>query len=168
MTASGLTAPAPLTVAHDLEPFDCGEPSLDDWLKRRAVKNGVGGASRTYVVCVGATVVGYYSLATGAVTRSDAPKPIQRNMPDPIPVMILGRLAIDRRYQSRGIGKALLRDAVLRVLQVADVVGVKAVLVHAISEEAKRFYLANGFLESPVDPMVLCLVLETARQALAE
>lgn len=91
---------------------------------------------------------------------------MRSNVPDPVPIMVLGRLAVDHRYQNRGLGGALLRDALLRVLQAADIVGVKAVLVHALSDEAKRFYLAHGFLESPVQPMSLWLVLDTARQAL--
>jgi GNAT superfamily N-acetyltransferase len=166
MTIAGLTAPVPLAGTHDVEPFECGVHTLDVLLKRHARKNEVSGASRSYVVSVGTTVVGYYCLAAGAIDRDDAPKPMQRNMPDPIPVMVLGRLAVDRHYQDQGIGTALLRDAVLRVLQVAEIAGVKAILVHAISEEAKAYYLAKGFLESPIEPMTLCLVLSTARQVL--
>lgn len=168
MTPDGLIAPAHLTSTHDLDSFDCGVPALNDWLKRRARKNEASGASRSYVVCDRNRVVGYYCLASGAIVRVQAPKPIQRNMPDPIPVMVLGRLAIDRVYQSHGIGTALLRDAVLRVLQAADIAGVRAMLVHAISEETKAFYLARGFLESPTEPMVLCLPLDTARRTLME
>lgn len=168
MTSVGvpLSAPAPLTAAHDREPFACGVPVLDDWLKKRALKNEAAGASRTYVICADTTVVGYYSLAAGGMARSDAPPSLRRNMPDPIPAMVLGRLAVDRRYQSRGLGRALLRDAVLRVLRAADIAGITAILVHAISEEAKRFYLARGFVEFPGEPMTLCLPLETARQVL--
>jgi GNAT superfamily N-acetyltransferase len=168
MTPAGLSVPVSLTAAHDLDPFDCGSPILDDWLKKRSLRNEAAGASRTYVVCTGTTVVGYDSLATGAVARDAAPGALRRNMPDPIPVIVLGRLAVDRRYQNQGLGQALLRDAVLRVLHAADVVGVKSILVHAISDEAKRFYLARGFVESPVEPMTLCLVLDMARQAAAE
>ena len=168
MKLAGLTAPAPLTAAHDLDPFDCGVPVLDDWLKKRGLNNEAAGASRTYVVCVGSAGVGYYSLATGAIARDEAPSPVRRNMPDPVPVIVLGRLAIDRRYQNQGLGQALLRDAILRVLQAAEIAGVKAIMVHAISDEAKRYYLSRGFLESPVEPMTLCLVLETARRAIAE
>ncbi|MGH2562131.1 MAG: GNAT family N-acetyltransferase [Thermomicrobiales bacterium] len=166
MTIAGLTAPARLTAAHDLDPFDCDVPVLDAWLKRRALQNEASGASRTYVVCAGKRVVGYYCLASGAIVRDAAPKAMQRNMPDPVPVMVLGRLATDRAYQGHGIGTALLRDAVLRVLHAAEIAGIKAILVHAISDEAKAFYRSRGFLESPVEPMTLCLVLGTARQAL--
>jgi GNAT superfamily N-acetyltransferase len=168
MTDGRLIAPARLTSTHDLDSFDCGVPALNDWLKRRARKNEASGASRSYVVCDRNRVVGYYCLASGAIVRDRAPKQIQRNMPDPIPVMVLGRLAIDRAYQGRGIGTALLRDAVLRVLQAAEIAGVRAMLVHAISEEAKAFYLTRGFLESPTEPMVLGLALDTARRTLVE
>jgi GNAT superfamily N-acetyltransferase len=162
-----LSPPTRLTTAHVLESFACGVPVLDEWLKRRAALNNESGASRSYVVCQGTVVVGYYCLATGGVTRVTAPGSIRRNMPDPIPVIVLGRLAVDQRFQGQGVGRALLRDAILRVLQVADSVGVRAILVHAISDEAKRFYQTNGFLASPIEPMTLCLPLETARAALA-
>ena len=165
---SGLTPPIRLDAVHDVEAFDCGIPPLNEWLKRRALRNETSGASRTYVVCIDGKVVGYYGLATGAIVRAAAPKPIQRNMPDPIPVVVLGRLAVDRDHGGQGIGSALLRDAILRVLQAAETIGVKALLVHAISDEAKAFYLARGFLESPIEPMTLCLALDTARKALRD
>jgi GNAT superfamily N-acetyltransferase len=168
MTDAGLTAPVRLTAFHNLAEFDCGTPSLNQWLTRQALKNEASGASRTYVVCLENSVVGYYCLAAGAVVRTEAPKPMQRNMPDPIPVMVLGRLAVDRANQGRGIGRALLRDDILRVLRAAEIVGIRAILVHAISEEAKQFYLSHGFEESPIEPMTLCLALGTARQALEE
>jgi GNAT superfamily N-acetyltransferase len=168
MTGAGLTAPVRLTAFHNLAEFDCGTPSLNQWLTRQALKNEASGASRTYVVCIDNTVVGYYCLAAGAVVRTEAPKPMQRNMPDPIPVMILGRLAVDLANQGQGIERALLRDAIFRVLRAADIVGIKAILVHALSDEAKQFYLSHGFEESPVESMTLCLALGTARRALAE
>ena len=168
MTDAGLTAPVRLTAFHNFTEFDCGTPSLNHWLTRQALKNEASGASRTYVVCIDNTVVGYYSLAAGAVVRTEAPKPMQRNMPDPIPVMVLGRLAVDLARQGQGIGSALLRDAILRVLRAAEIVGVRAILIHAISEEAKRFSLSRGFQESPIEPMTLCLALGTARQAIED
>jgi GNAT superfamily N-acetyltransferase len=168
MTNAGLTAPVRLTPSYNLTEFDCGSPALNQWLTRQALKNEASGASRTYVVCLDNTVVGYYCLASGAVTRTQAPKSLQRNMPDPIPVMVLGRLAVDLANQGQGIGRALLRDAIIRVLRAAEIVGVKAILVHAISDDAKRFYLTHGFVESPIEPMTLCLALGTARQALDE
>src|SRR5690606_34687406 len=120
----------------------------------------------TYVTCNGNRVVGYYCLAAGAVAFHDAPKKMTRNMPDPIPVMVLGRLAIDQDYQNKGIGKALLLDAVHRTLQAGEIAGVSALLVHAISEEAKKFYLSRGFMQSPVQPMMLCLRLVDVIEAL--
>jgi GNAT superfamily N-acetyltransferase len=163
-----LTAPSRLKATHNVEQFDCGVPALDDWLRRWALKNEENNASRTYVVCDSDIVVGYFSLASGAIARIDAPKRMQRNMPDPIPVMVLGRLAVDHRYQNDGIGTDMLRDAVLRVLQAAEIGGIKAILVDAISEEAKRFYASRGFLESPTEPMKLCLMVSVARQVFAE
>jgi GNAT superfamily N-acetyltransferase len=168
MIFGGLSAQVRLTTAHDLSRFDCGTVSLNDWLARRARQNDASGASLTYVVCVDDLVVGYYCIATGAIVRAEALRQIQRNMPDPIPVIVLGRLAVDRRYQGHGLGKALLRDAILRVLQAAEIVGVKAMLAHAISEEAREFSIAHGFLASSIDPMTLCLPVETARRALME
>ena len=168
MTCAGLTAPVRLTTFHNLAAFDCGTPSLNQWLTRQALKNEVSGASRTYVICIDNSVVGYYCLAAGAVVRTEAPKPLQRNLPNPIAVIVLGRLAVDLANQGQGIGKALLRDAILRVLRAAEIVGIRAILVHAISDEAKRFYLSHGFEESPIEPMSLCLALGTARQALED
>jgi GNAT superfamily N-acetyltransferase len=168
MTPAELTAPARIDASHDLTRFDCATPDLNDWLVRQALKNEESGASRTYVVCHGGMVIAYYCLAAGAVNRAEAPKRMQRNMPNPVPVMVLGRLGVDRRYQGQGIGRAILRDAIQRVLHAAEIVGIKAVLVHAISQGARRFYLAQDFLESPMNPMTLCLELETARLTLAE
>jgi GNAT superfamily N-acetyltransferase len=150
MSGSGdvLSAPEKLSTAHDLSQFQCGEPELDDWLKRRALHNEESGASRTYVVRTGRKVVGYYALAAGAAAHSNAPSRVKRNMPNPVPVMVIGRLAIDSGYQGRGIGSALLRDAVLRTTLAAEIVGIRAILVHAISESAKRFYEKSGFIPS--------------------
>lgn len=163
-----ISAPAPLSDAHQLEGFESGEPSLDDWLKRRAAKNQANGASRTYVACIGDAVVGYYCLSAGAVGHADAPSAMKRNRPDPIPVLVLGRLAIHTAHHQKGLGTALLRDAMQRALQAAEIAGVTALMVHAISEQAKRFYLSRGFIESPVKPMTLCLMLSTVAQALRE
>lgn len=154
---------------HRVSDFDRGEPSLNEWLIRRALRNDVSGASRTYVVHVDSRVVGYYCLANGAIDRDDAPKPMQqiRNMPSPIPVMVLGRLAVDRGHQGQHLGQALLRDAILRMLQASEIAGIKAILVHAISEDAKRFYVRHGFVESPIASMTLFLALDSVRQAIA-
>lgn len=163
MTTS-LSAPAPITKDHDLGAFDCGEPSLNVWLQKRALKNERLGASRTYVIADGLSVVGYYCLAVGAVGHHEAPKTMRHNMPNPVPVMILGRLAIHKDYQNRGLGSALLRDATLQALKASEIAGVCALLVHALSEPAKRFYLSRGFIESPIKPMTLCLILATVEK----
>ena len=157
-----ITPPEPITTAHNVESFACGVPVLDEWLKRRALKNESSGASRTFVVCSDGQVIGYYALATGSVGHRDTPGKVRRNMPDPIPVIVLGRLAIDERWQHAGLGRSLLRDAVLRTLSVSQQAGVKALLVHTLSEDAKQFYLRNGFLESPLDPMTLIISLQDA------
>jgi GNAT superfamily N-acetyltransferase len=163
-----LSAPQPLTDRHQLGDFDCGEPSLDDWLKRRAAKNQANGSSRTYVVCEGDVVVGYYCLAAGAIGHADAPSTLTRNRPDPVPVLVLGRLAIHKDHHQKGIGTALLNDAIRRAIQAAEIAGVTALLLHALSEQARRFYRSRGFIESPVKPMTLCLVLATVNKALRE
>jgi GNAT superfamily N-acetyltransferase len=152
-------APAPLTAAHHVADFECGETTLDRWLKTKALRNEGRGASRTYVICADQRVVAYYCLATGSVASELAPGRIRRNMPDPIPVMVLGRLAVDLAWRRHGLGKALLRDAILRTIQVSELVGVKALLVHALSDPAVRFYEAQGFHPSPTNPRTLFLPL---------
>jgi GNAT superfamily N-acetyltransferase len=166
--AGTISAPEKLKPSHDLSQFECGEPELDDWLRRRALRNEEGGASRSYVVCVGRQVVGYYALAAGAAAHANAPGRVRRNMSNPVPVMVIGRLAIDLKFQGRGIGSALLRDAVLRTAQAAGIAGIRAILVHAILERAKRFYEKSGFRTSPVDPMTLMITVSEAVNALRE
>ena len=161
-----LTPPQPIQAGHDVSRFDSGRPILDDWLRRRAIRNEDSGASRTYVVCEKARVVGYYCLSNGSVDSRLTPGKVRRNMPDPIPVMLMGRLAVDRSQQGGGLGRALLKDAVLRTLKAAELAGMRALLVHALDEKAAGFYLHNGFLASPIDPLVLMLPLGTARRAL--
>jgi ribosomal protein S18 acetylase RimI-like enzyme len=163
-----VSAPQKLTPAHDLSQFECSEPELDDWLRRRAIHNEESGASRSYVVCIGRQVVGYYALAAGAVAHSDAPGRVRRNCPNPVPVMVIGRLAVDCRFQGRGIGSALLRDAVLRTVHAAEIAGIRAILVHAINERAKRFYEKLGFIESPTNSMTLMITIRKATYALAK
>lgn len=160
--------PERLTAAHVVCDFESGSPQLDDWLRRRALRNEAEGASRTYVVCQATRVLAFYSLANGAVLQHQAPGRVRRNMPDPIPVMVLGRLAVDRGFQGRGLGRALVRDAVLRTLQAADIAGIRALLVHAKDEAARTFYERSGFLPSPIDPLTLMLPLRAARTALRE
>lgn len=154
-----LSAPVPLADHHELAGFNSGVAELDDWLVKRARSNQASGASRTFVLCEGNRVVGYYALASGAVTQTEASGKIRRNMPDPIPFAVLGRLAIDTAHQGKGVGRAMVRDAGFRLLQAAEVLGIRGLLVHAISEEAKAFYLALGFTLSPLDPMMLMVTL---------
>jgi GNAT superfamily N-acetyltransferase len=159
--------PQSLTAEHDVSNFDCGVPELDEWLKTRALQSEASRASRTFVVTAGGgRVIGYYALATGAVSRREATGRVRRNMPEPIPVMVIARLAIDRRHQGRGLGASLLRDALLRTLNAAEIAGIRAVLLHAVSDDAKRFYLHHGFVESPVDPMTLRITLADLEKAL--
>jgi GNAT superfamily N-acetyltransferase len=157
--------PRPLSDADELSGFDCGVFSLNDWLRRRARANQATGASRTYVVCDGARVIAYYALASGAVAVVAASPKLRRNMPDPVPVAVLGRLAIDRARQNQGLGRALIRDASQRVVQAAEVIGIRGVLVHAISPEAAAFYRAVGFEPSPFDPLTLMATLYDLRAA---
>jgi GNAT superfamily N-acetyltransferase len=164
MSGPGLGPPERFSPEYDLSAFDSGEPVLDDWLRRRAAQNEASGASRTYVVCAGPKVAGYYSLAVGAVSHTVSPGRLRRNMPDPVPVMILGRLAVDRSFQGKGAGVGLLRDAILRTVQAAEIAGIRGLLVHAISEAAKRFYERHGFIVSPVDPMTLVITIAEAQR----
>jgi predicted N-acetyltransferase YhbS len=161
-----LSAPILLTVAHERDHFDSGERSLDEWLKKRAIKNQVSGASRCFVICQHNRIIGYYSLSAGAINHDMAPKTMRRNMPNPLPVLLLGRLAVDKKHHNQGLGSALLRDALIRSVHVAKNTGVFAILVHALSEQAKQFYLSRGFVESPLQAMTLMMTLETVRSIL--
>lgn len=159
-------APAPLANHHKIETFDSGVASLDEWLKRRAARNQISGASRTYVLCNDDQVAGYYALASGAVATLVASGKFRRNMPDPIPIVILGRLAVARTHQGQGLGRALFQDAALRVIHAADSIGIRGMLVHAISDEAKDFYIKLGLDVSPLEPMTLMATVSDLRAAL--
>lgn len=154
-----IAAPVPLAASHDISAFSSGTPVLDDWLRKRALANQGSGASRTYVIADGAKVVGYYALAAGSVAAAEATGKVRRNMPDPVPVMILARLAIDTAWQGKGLGSDLLRDAVLRTMQAAEIAGIRALLVHALDERAAKFYERAGFTVSPVRALTYFLVL---------
>ena len=155
-----LGSPEPLAASHLLDDFECGEAVLDDWLKRRALANQSSGASRTFVAAdEGARVCGYYAMAAGAVSPQLATSGVRRNMPDPVPVMVLARLAVDRRAQGLHLGGALLQDAVNRAVAVSQNPGVRALLVHALHDRARQFYEHYGFQPSPVHPMTLMLRL---------
>lgn len=155
-----LGPPEPLAAAHRLDDFECGESVLDEWLKRRALANQASGASRTFVVTdEGSRVYCYYAMAAGAVSHQLATSGVRRNMPDPVPVMVLARLAVDRRAQGLHLGAALLQDAVNRAVAVSQNAGVRALLVHALHEKARQFYEHYGFQSSPTHPMTLMLRL---------
>lgn len=154
-----LSAPEPLAARHQLEHFACGHDSLDQWLRRRAARNQATGASRTYVACEGQRAVAYYALASSAVAMGDVTSRFGRNMPDPVPAVVLGRLAVDRAWQGKGLGRALVRDACLRTCQAADAIGVRGMLVHALNDKARGFYRHVGFDASPLDPMLLMVTL---------
>ena len=161
-----LSPPEPLCDDHQTDTFDSGEPVLDAWLRRRARSNQASGASRTYVVCQEKRVVAYYALASGAIAQASVPGKFRRNMPDPIPVVVLARLAVDRKYQGRGLGRALFRDAALRVTHAADTIGIRGMIVQAISENARKFYVALGFDPCPAEAMTLVVTLRDLRAAL--
>lgn len=161
-----IQAPEPLTAEHSIGGFDSGVASLDDWLRRRALRNQASGASRTFVVCDAGQVVAYYALAASAVAPGAAPGRFKRNMPDPIPVVVLARLAIARDHHGRGLGRAVFQDAANRVIHAADAIGIRGMLVHAISEEAKAFYLRLGLDPSPLEPMTLMTTVADLKAAL--
>ena len=158
-----LAAPEPLSIGHRIDAFDCGEPVLDEWLRKRALGNQSSGASRTFVVAdPSGRVMGYYALAAGAVAHETATSAVRRNMPDPVPVLVLGRLAVDRQAQGMKLGASLLQDAVKRAIGVSADAGIRALLVHALSEPAKQFYLHYGFQASTLHPMTLMMRLPHA------
>lgn len=164
------TAPEALSPQHRLEAFDCGRPVLDDWLRKRALKNEAR-ASRTYVVTAapgenGGAVVAYYALAAGAVRLADVPPSLARNMPNPLPVMVLARLAVDRRHAGRGLGSAMLGEAMQRVLGASRQVGARALVVHALDDEAVAFYTQFGFRVFPAGGRTLFLPVETIASSL--
>jgi len=164
------SAPVPLAAEHRIEGFDCGKSKLTDWLKAHALDNE-GRSSRSYVFVANTgpqagDVVGYYTLATGGVTRSEMPRKIRHDLPNPVPVMMLGRLAVDRRHQKKGIGPAMLREAIQRTLEISRSAGVRALMVHAIDDEAVTFYLKYGFVLFPADSRTMFLPIETFAAAL--
>lgn len=162
--------PTPITADHRLEGFSCGKPPLDDWLRSHALDNE-GKASRSYVVTArtgedAGSVVAYYTLAVGSVTREEVPRKLRHGLPNPVPVMVLGRLAVDERHNGRGIGPGLLREAMQRTLQTAEIAGVRALIVHATDDDAVGFYSKYGFRIFPAGTRTLFLPIETVRQAM--
>jgi predicted N-acetyltransferase YhbS len=160
VSTAALGPPVPITADHCASGFACKHESLNQWLQRRALANASSGATRTYVVCAdNRRVIGYYALAAGSIAVGSVPLRMRRNMPDPLPVIVLGRLAVHQEWSGRGIGIGLLKDAVLRSLQAADIIGACALLCHAIDDEAKAFYLRHGFAISPMQPLTMMLGL---------
>lgn len=155
-----MNPPTPITDAHDLSQFECNHDELSRWLQKRALNNE-GLASRTFVVCAdnSSSVIGYYATAAGAINREEAPGSIKRNMPSPIPAIVLARLAVHREWEGKGIGQGLLKDAILRAVEASELIGVRAVLCHAIDVKAKAFYMKHGFLESPLQPLTVMIGL---------
>ena len=153
------TGPELLTASHDVTDFDCGDQALNNWLQQRAARNQREGSSRTWVVTDPTTqVVAYYASSTAALTRTEATKRAARNQPDPLPAMLLGRLAVDQQHQGRGLAAALLKHFLLKALEVADITGLRIVLVHAKNHQAASFYHHYGFESSPIDDLTLMLV----------
>jgi GNAT superfamily N-acetyltransferase len=141
--------------------FDCGKPALNEWLIRHALNNQASGTSRTWVVIEAGSseVVAFYASATASVLRSSAPKAMRRNQPEEMPAILLARMAVDVRHSRHGLGAALLKHFMLKALEVAQSFGARVLLIHAKDDEAKSFYTHYGFIESPIDPLVLTLLL---------
>lgn len=155
-----LTAPAALTAGHRLEGFACSAPDLNKWLIERAHQNQASGASRCFVTCdEQGGVVGYYALAAGSMSHQTAPGRVRRNMPNRMPVIVLGRLAVHRDWVGQGVGQGLLKDAVTRAVQASGQIGARALLCHAIDDAAKAFYLKHGFITSPINDMTVMVSL---------
>jgi GNAT superfamily N-acetyltransferase len=162
-----ISAPAKLAAAHRTDSFCSGSAALDQWFRRHALASQQADTARTFVVCDGKVVVGFYSLAVGAVDHATAPPRVAQGVGrHPIPVMLLARLAVDRRYAGRGIGRGLLKDAILRTTRAAEFAGIRAILVHAKDDKARSFYEKSGFEPSPLDPLRLLLLMKDARKTL--
>ena len=164
-----ISTPVRLSKHHIVEGFDCGYPQLNEWLQRYAWQNQQANTARTFVVCVENRVVGFYSLAVGAVEHIDVPQRVKKGLArHPIPVMILARLAVDRQYQGMGIGRGLLKDSMLRTINASDYAGIRAILVHAKDEKACTFYQKFDFEPSPIDPLHLMLLLKDAKKTVED
>ena len=163
-------APTPIDASHRLDSFACGKAALDDWLKAHALENE-GKASRTYIVTAesgpeAGNVVAYYTLATGGITRKEIPGKLRHGLPNPVPVLVLGRLAVDHRHARKGIGPAMLRETLSRIIEVSQTAGARALIVHAIDDEAVGFYSKYGFQIFPAGTRTMFLPIETILQAI--
>lgn len=166
---SKLTKPAQLRAGHIVSSFDCGEEVLNSWLQKRALPAAAERTAMTFVVCRSKKVVGSYSLAASSVSHSQSTSSLRRNCPDPVPAILLARLAVDAGEQGNGLGQDLMHDAALRALRVANNVAARTLLVHALNEKAANFYKKLGFLDLPTQkpPMTLHLPLAKIAAALA-
>lgn len=163
-----LDAPTTLTDGHGLDDFECAVPELNFWLRERARQNQASGACRCFVVCdKHQQVIAYYALAAGSVSHEIATTRLRRNMPNPLPVVVLARLAVHRDWTGKGIGQALLKDAVLRTLRAAEEMGVRAMLCHAVDERARSSYLKHGFVASNIHSMTVMLSMDRVRSLLS-
>lgn len=162
---SGYSLPRPIAEEDDTGGFDSGEHSFDGYLRKRSLANHVRGASRCFVTCRDARVVGYYALASATVRHHDVTGEVRRNMPDPVPVILPSRLAVERKEQGSALGKNLLRDANLRSVEASEIIGMRALLVHALNDTARAFYAHFNFEPSPTDPPHLLLLCKDARSA---
>lgn len=163
---SGYTLPRPISEDDDTSSFDSGEPSLDEYLRKRALANHVQGASRCFVTNRDGRIIGYYALAAASVQHHDVTGKMRRSMPDPVPVILLSRLAVDRKEQGSGVGRHLLRDAILRSVEASENIGARAMLVHALNDTARDFYANFDFEPSPTEPLHLLLLMKDARSAI--
>lgn len=166
--APGINAPVKLENSHETGDFDCGREPLNRWLKERALQNIERGISQTFVVRDGNAVVGYYCLAGGSVYHTDAIRKVKGQAPDPVPVVILGRLAVHRAYHGNGIGKGLLKDAVLRAACAGETIGLRAMLVHAKDDDAIKFYRKFGFKQSPTNEYTLMVTMREIAKTLGQ
>ncbi|HWG19193.1 MAG TPA: GNAT family N-acetyltransferase [Terracidiphilus sp.] len=150
---------------HAIDAFDCGQEALNGWLLKHALQNQGAGAAQTYVGLNGRVVIGYYSLSVGQIEYADAPERLQKGLArHPVPMMLLARLAVHKDWQRKGVGRALLKDAVLRTLQAADIAGIRALAVHAKDEQARRYYEQFDFVASPADSLHLVVLLKDIRK----
>ena len=165
VSAQKILAPVPMGEDHDVSRFDCGKEPLNDWLKFKATRNE-GRSSRCFVVAQGQSVIGYYTLSSGSVMHGGAPRTLRHNLPDPTPVMVIGRLAVDKEFHGRRIGQGMLKDALSRILVASRTIGARAVIVHAIDMDVVAFYARYGFKTFPTDSRTLWLPIDTIREAL--
>jgi GNAT superfamily N-acetyltransferase len=166
-TPPPLSSPVPLQATDDLSAFDCDVPALNDYLKKYALTNQQNRSARTYVAKRGEAVVGYYTLAAGSVSRAETPARVAKGLArHPVPVILLARLAVDRSERGKGLGRGLLKDALLRAAQAAEIIGSRAVLVHAKDQAAKAFYQRFGFEPSPVDELSLFLLTKDLKASM--